>query len=166
MNIIRDKERVNQTGEVFTPTPLVNEILDKLPLDVFTDPSKTFCDPACGDGQFLVEVLKRKLENGQDATVAMKTIYGVDLMPDNITFCKTRLRDVIKEYITIGSPESELGGTVKGWISKNIVCSDAFDWDFDNWTKTVAAVEKAERIAKEMEQKEFLDDALESEEHW
>ena len=49
----RDQARVKSTGEVFTPTPLVQEMLDQLPSDVFTDPSKTFLDNSCGDGQFL-----------------------------------------------------------------------------------------------------------------
>ena len=57
----RDKVRVKATGEVFTPTPLVQEILDQLDPVLFTDPAKTFIDPSCGDGQFLSEVLIRKL---------------------------------------------------------------------------------------------------------
>ena len=58
--IDRDRLRVKATGEVFTPTPLVQEILEQLPVEVFTDPTKTFLDNSFGDGQFLVEVLIRK----------------------------------------------------------------------------------------------------------
>jgi len=46
----RDQLRVKATGEIFTPTPLVQEILDKIPVEVFADPFKTFLDPSCGDG--------------------------------------------------------------------------------------------------------------------
>jgi hypothetical protein len=60
----RDRARVKATGEVFTPTPLVQEILDRLDPSLFQDPTKTFLDPTCGDGQFLGEVLIRKIENG------------------------------------------------------------------------------------------------------
>ena len=60
----RDKIRTKANGEVFTPTPLVQEMLDQLPQDLFSDPTKTFLDNSCGDGQFLSEVLIRKLENG------------------------------------------------------------------------------------------------------
>jgi type I restriction-modification system DNA methylase subunit len=87
----REKSRVKSTGEVFTPTPLVQEILDNLDQAQFCDPTKTFLDPSCGDGQFLSEVLIRKLENGIEFDVALSTIYGVDLMPDNVTECRNRL---------------------------------------------------------------------------
>jgi hypothetical protein len=56
----RDKLRVKQTAEVFTPTPLVQEMLDKLEESdstLFSDPTKTFLDNSCGDGQFLSEVV-------------------------------------------------------------------------------------------------------------
>ena len=87
----REKSRVKSTGEVFTPTPLVQEILDKLQQDVFTDPTKTFLDPTCGDGQFLGEVLIRKIENGSTFEEALSTTYGVDLMIDNVDLCRERL---------------------------------------------------------------------------
>jgi type I restriction-modification system DNA methylase subunit len=87
----RDKLRVKATGEVFTPTELVQEILDELPQEEFTDPSKTFLDPSCGDGQFLSEVLIRKMENGSTFEQALSTIYGVELMPDNAKLCRDRL---------------------------------------------------------------------------
>lgn len=87
----RDKLRIKATGEVFTPTPLVQEILEQLPPELFTDPTKTFIDPSCGDGQFLSEVLIRKMENGIDFETALSTIYGVELMPDNAKLCRERL---------------------------------------------------------------------------
>jgi hypothetical protein len=89
--IERDKARVKATGEVFTPTPLVQEILDTFDQEVFVDPTKTFLDPTCGDGQFLGEVLIRKLENGISFEQALVTIYGVDLMQDNVDLCRERL---------------------------------------------------------------------------
>ena len=87
----RDQARVKATGEVFTPIPLVQEMLDQLPSEVFTDPTKTFLDNSCGDGQFLGEVLIRKMENGSTFEQALATIYGVDLMQDNVDLCRERL---------------------------------------------------------------------------
>jgi type I restriction-modification system DNA methylase subunit len=87
----RDTLRIKSSGEVFTPTFLVQQILDSLDQSLFTNPVKTFLDPACGDGQFLSEVLIRKLENGIDFETALSTIYGVDLMPDNVKLCQDRL---------------------------------------------------------------------------
>jgi len=102
----RDQARVKATGEVFTPTELVQEILDQLPQELFTDSTRTFLDPACGDGQFLSEVLIRRLENGIDFETALSTIYGVDLMIDNVDLCRERLlcgqehlRHIVEENI-------------------------------------------------------------------
>lgn len=87
----RDRSRVKATGEVFTPTPLVQEILDQLPIEQFQDYSRTFLDPTCGDGQFLSEVVIKKIENGSSYSLALKTTYGADLMPDNCLECIRRL---------------------------------------------------------------------------
>ena len=89
--VSRNNLRIKSTGEVFTPTPLVQEMLDQLPDDVFTDPTKTFLDNSCGDGQFLGEILIRKIENGATFEQALSTIYGVDFMIDNVDLCRERL---------------------------------------------------------------------------
>jgi hypothetical protein len=87
----RDQLRVKATGEVFTPTELVREMLEQIPIEQFQDPTKTFLDNSCGDGQFLGEVLIRKMENGSTFEQALSTIYGVDLMIDNVDLCRERL---------------------------------------------------------------------------
>ena len=89
--IERDNLRVKATGEVFTPTQLVQETLNHLDPLLFTDPTKTFLDNSCGDGQFLGEVLIRKMENGSTFKQALSTTYGVDLMIDNVDLCRERL---------------------------------------------------------------------------
>ncbi len=90
-SLIKSKKRSDALGEVFTPQWLVDEMLDKLPQEVFTDPEKTFIDPACGDGNFLVRVLERKIQNGSTPLQALQTTYGVDIMEDNIQTCRRRL---------------------------------------------------------------------------
>lgn len=92
------KERVKQTGEVFTPEWLVDEMLDKLPHSLFSDPTKTYLDPACGDGNILVRVLRRKIDNGSTPLQALQTTFGVDIMPDNVQECRKRLFSVAFEY--------------------------------------------------------------------
>jgi type I restriction-modification system DNA methylase subunit len=89
--IERDEQRIQATAEYFTPTELVQKMLDSLPEELFSDSTKTFIDPACGDGQFLGEVLIKKLENGIALPVALSTLYGVDIMRDNVDLCKKRL---------------------------------------------------------------------------
>ena len=89
--ISREKYRVKATGEVFTPTELVIEIVQQLDIDQFA-PSKTVIDPACGDGQFLIVALGIKMFHfGMSREDALKDIYGVDLMRDNVDLCKRRL---------------------------------------------------------------------------
>lgn len=112
----RDATRVKATGEIFTPTPLVEEILDQLPHDLFTDSTKTFLDPACGDGQFLGEILIRKLQNNIDFEMALSTIYGVDIMPDNVKLCQDRLL-CGQEHL-------------RHIVEKNIVCADGLDYNY------------------------------------
>ena len=112
----RDRARVKATGEVFTPTPLVQEILDRLDPSLFQDPTKTFLDPTCGDGQFLGEVLIRKIENGHPFEQALQSIYGVDLMQDNVDLCRERLLCGREDLRHI--------------VEKNIVCHDALTYNY------------------------------------
>ena len=87
----RMSDRVKKTGEVFTPTDLVIEILQKMDIDTFA-PGKTVIDPACGDGQFLVPVKYLKmLHFNMTEEDALKDIYGVDIMRDNVDMCRNRL---------------------------------------------------------------------------
>ena len=114
--VARDQLRVRSTGEVFTPTELVQEILDKMPKTLFKDSNKTYIDNFCGDGQFLGEVLIRKVENGIDFEQALSTIYGVDLMQDNVDLCRERLL-CGQEHL-------------KHIVEKNIVCADALRYHY------------------------------------
>lgn len=117
--IERDSARIKATGEVFTPTERVQKELNKIEKiqpNIFKDPVNTFIDPGCGDGQFLSEVLIRKLENGIKFEVALSTIYGVDLMEDNVNLCRERLicgQDHLRHI-----------------VERNIVCHDALDYDY------------------------------------
>lgn len=123
--IDRDNLRVKATGEVFTPTPLVQEVLDNLDPILFTDPNKTFIDPSCGDGQFLSELLIRKLEavcvdgvvSEQQFEQALSTIYGIELMPDNVDLCRERLLCGQSQFQHI--------------VDRNIVQHDSLKYDED-----------------------------------
>jgi type I restriction-modification system DNA methylase subunit len=112
----RDQLRVKATGEVFTPTELVREMLEQLPIEQFQDPTKTFLDNSCGDGQFLGEILIRKMENGSTFEQALSTIYGVDLMIDNVDLCRERLL-CGQEHL-------------RHIVERNIVCHDALTYNY------------------------------------
>ena len=112
----RDKTRVKETQEVFTPTVMVNGLLDQLPKELFSDVTQTVIDNSCGDGQFLSEALIRKVEAGADFETALSTIYGVDMMQDNVDLCRERLLCGREDLRHI--------------VEKNIVCHDALTYDY------------------------------------
>jgi type I restriction-modification system DNA methylase subunit len=112
----RTQARVKATGEVFTPTELVREMLEQIPIDQWQDPTKTFLDNSCGDGQFLGEVVIRKMEHGSTFEQALSTIYGVDLMQDNVDLCRERLLCGRTDLAHI--------------VNRNIVCHDALTYDY------------------------------------
>ena len=108
-------KRVKETAEVFTPTELVQKMLDDLDIDWENPPKdKTFLDPTVGSGQFLVELAKRG--------IPAKNLYGVDIMPDNIETCKKRLQNVLGD-------DSE----TLYWIDRNIVQGDALTFDYEGY---------------------------------
>jgi hypothetical protein len=120
--IERDVNRIKLTAEVFTKIELVIEILDKIEKSqpsIFSNPNKTFLDNCCGDGQFLSEVVIRKMErSGCSLEQALKTTYGVELMADNVNECKKRL---------IGPNPNQ---NIIDIVNKNIVCADALTYDY------------------------------------
>lgn len=124
------EEAIKQRGEVFTPTKLVAEMLDKLPEEVFTDKTKTFLDNSCGNGQFLFAVMKRKMwwlmtKGGRPSFKAHKqalsTIYGVELDPKNAEECRQRLLK--------GSTSEEL----RAIVDRNIITADGLNPNHPGW---------------------------------
>ena len=125
---MKSQERIKQTGEVFTPSWLVNEMLDKLPEDQWTDSSKAFIDPACGNGNILVEIVRRKIESGAQPLQALMTTYGVDIMPDNITECQQRLVRVAYEL----SGADSIPVTFSLAVRRNIKLADTLSFEIDD----------------------------------
>jgi type I restriction-modification system DNA methylase subunit len=119
---MKTKERIKELGEVFTPPSLVAEMLDKIPQAELVNPSKTIGDiSGCGNGNFLIEILNRRLAAGVSHLDALKTIFGVDIMADNIKECKERL--------ALDSTDADIW-TV---LNHNIICADALDSTHKGW---------------------------------
>ena len=141
---IKSKERVRTRGEVFTAAREVNAMLD-LVKDETENIDATFLEPACGTGNFLDEVLRRKLavckkRYGKSAAdyekmsfLACTTLYGVDIMADNVARCRERLFETWEDSFgranTPGSPRSDfhdrVSAAVRKVFEKNILLGNA-----------------------------------------
>jgi len=117
------KARKKQTAEDFTPLWLVDEMLDKLeetsPTS-FTYPTKTFLDPACGNGNMLIQILKRRLQRGVDPMDNVKTIYGCDIMQENIWEARCRMLLTTGVYRNRNIPPEEVVEIIR-YLTRNIV---------------------------------------------
>ena len=135
MNLIKSKQRVADHGEVFTPEWLVDAMLD-LVKDETERLDSRFLEPACGSGNFLTKILKRKLatveikygksefDRNNYALLSLMCIYGIELLEDNINECKENLLQIFAEYLNLTSEDAmyACGDYV---LTQNIVHGDA-----------------------------------------
>ena len=137
---IVSKQRIADHGEVFTAEREVNAMLDLVKQETERIDSR-FLEPACGKGAFLTEILRRKLaivrlryqrnkpEYEKYLVLAVASIYGIDLLPDNVADCRTALRTIcIKEHTALypfEPTESVLIDTIDFILSRNIALGDA-----------------------------------------
>ena len=136
---IKSKERVAELGEVFTAEREVKAMCDLVKTETERIDSR-FLEPACGDGNFLAEILERKLEvvkrkyrksaldYEKNSILALTSVYGVDIMQDNVTACRERLYKIWeKQYKAICKSEcnEDTKTAAKFILSRNIVCGNA-----------------------------------------
>lgn len=129
------KNRHKQTQEDFTPISIVNTLLDLASEDLFSDFSKTFCDPCIGSGNIAIEVLKRRFnycKSKEDVYNALSTIYGVELMEDNVEECRQKFVYECLKFSSSNNIDLEDKILIE-IVNHNIVCSDFFKWDFEHW---------------------------------
>lgn len=97
---MKDKSRIKESGEVFTPRSLIREMLDALPVAVWFDPNKTWLEPSGGDGNFLVEVKACLLQAGHDELHILENmLFSIELIDDNHWTLQHRLG-----YLVDGQP--------------------------------------------------------------
>lgn len=136
---IKSKERVSERGEVFTAEREVNAMLDLVANECLR-PDSRFLEPACGDGNFLSAILKRKLtelrrkykksprDYEKQAIVAIGSLYGVDIMNDNVLSCRERLFVIWDEEYTAhckGDASDEAREAARFIISRNVINGNA-----------------------------------------
>ncbi|OOR88684.1 restriction endonuclease subunit M [Moraxella bovis] len=151
---VKSKKRVADFGEVFTAEREVNAMLDLLPNAIWQAGNKeaigkTFLEPACGNGNFLAEILSRKLslvlklvkikKKGQksytysksdyerNAIYAISSIYGIEILSDNCIECRKRLLDIFTEHYQshFKDIDDEIIRIAEFLLNKNIINGNA-----------------------------------------
>ena len=110
MELIKSKERVQKYGEVFTPQWVVEKMCDELP-DEAWKPETTFLEPSCGEGVFILEILRRKFENcktRKDYRTALKSVYGFEIQADNVKITIENVINLCKKYFKISQSDIEI----------------------------------------------------------
>jgi len=135
MTLVKSKKRVADHGEVFTPAWMVDAMLD-LVKDETERIDSRFLEPACGSGNFIVQILKRKLaavetkfgksdfEREHYALLGLMCIYGIELLTDNIAECRANVLNVFAEYLNIDET-ANLYRAATHVLSENLVHGDA-----------------------------------------
>lgn len=140
-NQVKSKKRVTDHGEVFTNQREVNDMLDLVKQETERIDSR-FLEPACGNGNFLAEVLRRKLtvvdsrysksqiEWERYSVIAVSSIYGVDILEDNAQECRDRLLGIYTEWYskTFKQVNNDCIRSVRFLLSRNILWGDALDF--------------------------------------
>ena len=136
---VKSKKRVADHGEVFTAEREVNAMLDLVKQETERIDSR-FLEPACGDGNFLAEILRRKLavvlrQYGKSpadyekyAVLAATSIYGVDILQDNVEACRARLFEIWDAQYTAACKKEvneDCRAAVRYILSRNILCGNA-----------------------------------------
>lgn len=115
--LVKSKERQQKHGEVFTPDFLVERMLKMVPESIWNDPTKTILEPSCGNGNFIVAIIRKKIHHGSTIEQAIRTTFGVDILEDNIQECRQR---IFEEFIWWMSDKERLVKIVE----ENIICKD------------------------------------------
>lgn len=128
MKQIKSKDRVNKFAEVFTAEREVKAMCKLIPDDVWQNIDSTFLEPACGNGNFLAEILERKLnlcENVEQGLRALKSIYGIDIQQDNVEESKQRLFDMFVKKFPKASALT--GIQAAAILEQNIICGNSLE---------------------------------------
>lgn len=135
MSLLKSKKRVADHGEVFTPAWMVNAMLDLVKGEAERIDSR-FLEPACGSGNFLMQILRRKLaavemkysksefEKHHFALHGVMCIYGIELLPDNIAECQANLLEIFSDYLGLNE-QDVMYRAARFVMSQNLIHGDA-----------------------------------------
>lgn len=135
MAYIKSRQRVADHGEVFTPPWMVEAMLDLVKGETERIDSR-FLEPACGSGNFLVQILRRKLaavehkygnadfERRHYALLALMCVYGIELLTDNIAECRANMLEIFTEHLILDEQDA-FYRAASYVLSQNLVHGDA-----------------------------------------
>lgn len=128
MKQIKSKKRVKDFAEVFTAEREVKAMCDLIPKETWDNIESTFLEPACGNGQFLVEIFARKLErckDEKDGLKALASIVGIDIQQDNVIESRERLRKMYLEKFK--DSNSFCVYMLDTILKNNIICANSLE---------------------------------------
>ena len=142
-NQIKSKRRVKEFAEVFTAEREVKAMCDLVPQEVWENITSTFLEPACGNGNFLVEIYARKLarcKDEKDGLKALASIVGIDIQQDNVDESRLRLRSMfLDKFPNANSFCLYMLATI---LCNNIICADSLvkmqEWIDQNQPKQLS----------------------------
>ena len=123
-----DKLKISNTNEYFTPFSLVQYMSNKISPEKWNDPDAEFLESSFGNGQFVVYIIYNKIKHGSTWEQALSHTWGVELLESNVKETHDR---VIKLLHNMNIKFDEV--KAQEIMNHNLVCSNFFDWDFDNW---------------------------------
>lgn len=137
----RRKSKEVNSQEFFTPYSIVKRMCDKVSDKDWADPKKTFLEPSCGNGQFVIYMIYNRLQHGIDWKTALKTCFALDLMQDNVDEMKKRVNKMLEQIC----PDYNKASATR-IMNKNFVCANFFEWDFEEWRPmTEEEIKKAKK---------------------
>ena len=128
MKQIKSKKRVKEFAEVFTAEREVKAMCDLIPKETWDNIESSFLEPACGNGNFLVEILERKLKRCktvEQGLIALQSIYGIDIQADNVEESKQRLFDMFIKYFP--KAPATTGLIAVAILENNIKCENSLE---------------------------------------
>ena len=144
--IIKSKKRVKDFAEVFTPSHIIKDMCDLMPDSTWNNIESTFIEPACGNGNFLVEIYERKLKlckDERDGLKALASMVGIDIQADNCEECRKRLMTMFCEAFPNANEVCVL--LAAGILQNNIICGDSLKIQ-EQWIKENENVENSKKL--------------------
>lgn len=136
---IKTRKRVRDFGEVFTNEREVKAMCDLIPAETWDNITSTFLEPACGNGNFLVEIYRRKLERCEtekDGLKALASIFAIDIQADNVQESRARLKAMYLDKFPEASDFTLYIADLT--LKNNIRCGDSLKI-MEKWVKSSGA---------------------------